>query len=141
MNGFWHSQPSRWRLAVVTCLALTGGTGCQSVRVVNKSETGGVIAIPANTDMWPFRYRSKAEAMLAQQCPEGYIIELEEEFVTGQTTNVQEDHRQDDRQISKNASFTVDRSSTTATTSDVKEWRIYYRKNTAEDETEAAVDE
>ena len=119
-------------------LAAGGATGCQSVRVVSQGETGGVIAIPFNSDMWPFRYRSKAEAMLAQKCPEGYVIELEEEFVTGQTTNVQEDRREDAHQISKRASFTVGSTNTTATTSDVKEWRIYYRKKGAEDEEGAS---
>lgn len=136
MNGFWNDPQSRLRRAVLTGLLLLGATGCQSVRVVSQGETGGVIAIPANTDMWPFRYRTKAEAMLAQRCPEGYIIELEEEFVVGQSTNVQETHRQDEQQISKRASFTVDSTNTTATTSDLKEWRIYYRKKTAEEDAE-----
>ena len=138
MSGFWNSRLSRQQLALCIGLAFTGATGCQSVRVVSTGESGGVIAIPANTDMWPFRYRSKAEALLAQKCPEGYIIELEEEFVTGQTTNVQENHRQDERQISKRASFTVDSTNTTATTSDVKEWRIHYRKKTADEEEDEA---
>lgn len=139
MIGFRNHPPSRWRRAVLTGVLLIGATGCQSVRVVSQGQAGGVIAIPANTDMWPFRYRSKAEAMLAQQCPEGYIIELEEEFVVGQSTNVQESHRQDEQQISKRASFTVDSTNTTATTSDVKEWRIYYRKKTSEEEEEAEI--
>ena len=106
------------------------------MRVVSQSDSGGVIAIPANNDMWPFHYRSKAEALLTQQCPEGYVIELEEEYVTGQATHVQEDHRQDEHQISQRASFTTESTNTTATTSDVKEWRIYYRKRSADEETE-----
>jgi hypothetical protein len=138
MNGFLNHQTWPLQLVFFLSLSLIGTSGCQSVRVVSQSESGGVIAIPANNDMWPFHYRSKAEALLVQQCPEGYVIELEEEFVTGQTTNVQEDHRQDEHQISQRASFTVESTNTTATTSDVKEWRIYYRKRSADDETENA---
>ncbi len=132
MSGFSTSQPSRIRLAFLIGVIAAGACGCPSVRVVSQQDSCGVIAMPANTDMWPFRYRSKAEALLAQQCPEGYIIELEEEYVTGQTTSVQEDHQENEHQVSKRVSFTTGSSSTTSTTSDQKEWRIHYRKKSAD---------
>ncbi len=137
MNGDLNGKPARLRLAISIGFAVTMIEGCSSARVVSQQESSGVIAIPANTDMWPFRYRSKAEALLAQQCPEGYVIELEEEYVTGQSTNVQEDRREDEHQISKRASFTVGSTSTNTTTTDVKEWRIHYRKKEADEERSA----
>lgn len=132
MNRFLTSRLSRFRLAVLIGVIAAAASGCPSVRVVSQQDSSGVIAIPANTDMWPFRYRSKAEALLAQQCPEGYVIELEEEYVTGQTTRIQEDHQENEHQVSKRVSLSTGSSSTTATTSDQKEWRIHYRKKSAD---------
>ena len=137
MDGLLNSGDTRWRMAALLSMATLCSSGCPSVRVVSKQESGGVIAIPANTDIWPFRYRSKAEAMISQQCPEGYIIELEEEYVTGQQTRVEEEHRDNTQQLSKRASLTVETSNSTATTSDTKEWRIHYRKKTAAEESQS----
>ena len=109
-------------------------TGCQSARIVSKSEDGGVIAIPANNDMWPFHYRTKAEELLTRECPEGYVIELEEEYVTGQATSTDVDDTSRTQQITKNASVTLNSTQTNTTTSNVTEWRIHYRKKTPEDE-------
>lgn len=135
MNGILNSGDTHWRMAALLSMATLCSSGCPSVRVVSKQESGGVIAIPANTDIWPFRYRSKAEAMIAQQCPKGYVIELEEEYVTGQQTHVEEEHRDNTQQLSKRASLSVETSNSTATTSDVKEWRIHYRKKTADEDS------
>ena len=105
--------------------------GCQAARVVSRTSDGGVIAIPANNDLWPFHFRSKAESLIAKQCPEGYVIEDEEEVVVGQTTTVHQDQASNTNQITKHASFTTGASTTTASTSDQKEWRIHYRKKRA----------
>jgi hypothetical protein len=67
-------------------LVLLGVAGCQSARFVVADEKGGVVAIPSNTDMWPFKYRSQAEELMARKCPQGYRIVHEEEVVVGQTT-------------------------------------------------------
>lgn len=115
------------------------GMGCQSARVISKDESGGVISIPANTDAWPFRYRSKANELLAQHCPEGYVIEREEEVITGQRTIVEQDEQNRTQQISKRTSLSMGNTTTTETTSDVTEWRIHYRKKTAEDDRESSV--
>ncbi len=114
--------------------------GCQSARVISKDESGGVISIPANSDAWPFRFRSKANELLAKECPEGYIIEREEEVITGQQTVVNEEERNRTQQISKRASLSVGNTTTTETTSDITEWRIHYRKKTAEDDAENPIE-
>lgn len=125
---------SRKHVAWLLAGLLPLSAGCQSARVVSKSEEGGVIAIPANNDMWPFHYRTKAQELLARECPEGYVIELEEEYVTGQATSTNVEDKSRTQQITKNASVTLDSTQTNSTTSNVTEWRIHYRKKTPEDE-------
>lgn len=60
--------------------------GCGSARYVSTGSEGGVLAIPSNSNSWPTYYRDKAEALMRAKCPNGYIIEHEEEAVTGSVT-------------------------------------------------------
>ena len=101
-----------------------------------RTQAGGVIAIPANSDTWPFHYRRKAEEILARECPQGYEIELEEEYVTGQTTSTNVDEQNRSQQIAKHASLSVDSTHTTSTTANVTEWRIHYRKKSSENDSD-----
>ncbi|WP_439620721.1 hypothetical protein [Gemmata sp.] len=83
----------RWH-CVAACVAAVGLlSGCAGPRVVRSDQTGGVVAIPANSNSWPGYYRTKAEELIRQRCPNGYEIVSEQEVVTGQTahTNVQTD--------------------------------------------------
>lgn len=122
--------------APLAIILLLLSCGCQSARIVSKSDTEGVIAIPANSNSWPFHYRAKAEELLSRECPEGYEIVLEEEFVTGQSTTTDESDENRTQQITKNASVSFDTSRTTSTTSNVTEWRIHYRKKSDTSQSE-----
>jgi hypothetical protein len=69
-------------------LGLVSLVGCQSARFVEvRSDGSGVVAIPENSNTWPFYYRDKAEALIRQKCPHGYSIEHESEVVTGTVTH------------------------------------------------------
>ncbi len=67
-------------LHVPAALFLIAGLGCAcgSVRVVSRTPEGGVVVIPNNSDQWPTYYRSRAERLMRQICPAGYVIDHEE---------------------------------------------------------------
>src|SRR5215472_4112557 len=67
-------------------LALAGLSGCGGARYIVQDQDGGVVAIPSNTNYWPMHYRDEAEKLMKQKCPQGYIIDREQEVVVGQTT-------------------------------------------------------
>jgi hypothetical protein len=70
-------------LLVVGALAGCGG-GARLVQ--GGGDGGGVVAIPANNNTWPFHYREKAEKMMTERCPNGYVVMEEKEVVVGQKT-------------------------------------------------------
>jgi hypothetical protein len=76
----------RRRVGFLCALAvLAVAVGCTaSPRLVKWDQAGGVLAIPSNSDYWPSYYRSKAETLMSQKCPSGFVIEKEEEVVVGQ---------------------------------------------------------
>jgi hypothetical protein len=102
-------RPLLW--GILLCLA---ASGCAARQVVRNPDHG-VVAIPSNADYWPFKYRQKAETLMAEHFPDGYAIEHEEETIVGQTVSTD-----------SNAQPGVTRTTTTA--SDNTEWRIYYRR-------------
>jgi len=117
-------------VSVIALLALiVGVNGCQTARQVVRQQDGGIIAIPSNTNAWPYHHRQNAEQLMAQQCPNGYIIEREEEVVTGTVTN---DSRSTDKKFLKSKNPYIDggvieTERNTSTTSQTKEWQITYR--------------
>ena len=72
-----------WILLIVLGVTVVS-SGCCAARTVVARPDGGVVAIPNNTDSWPWYNREKALALIQQQCPNGYEIVREEEVVTGQ---------------------------------------------------------
>src|SRR5262249_38773492 len=69
------------------CCAFSGG--CMSpARYVSVTNDGGIVAIPSNTNYWPTHNRDAAEDLMRKKCPEGYVIDREEEIVVGQTKHV-----------------------------------------------------
>jgi hypothetical protein len=78
---------SRMRtILLVAPLFLIAAGGCGGARFVGQDQYGGVVAIPANNNYWPTHYREEAEKLMAQKCPQGYVIDHEEEVVIGQMT-------------------------------------------------------
>jgi hypothetical protein len=103
----------------ITLFVVVGLSGCANpARYVVREDTGGIVAIPNNSNAWPSYNRKHAEELMSQHYPEGYEIIREEDTVTGQVTN--------NTQI-KPTLFTGEEQATTNTTTDHTEWRIYYR--------------
>jgi hypothetical protein len=110
-------------------ICLTGGCAPIGVaRHVLKAPDGGVIALPSNAE----HHRAKAHDLMNARFPEGYVIEKEEEVVTGQTTTQQtrSDTESVDLVGTKKKPFgSLDTTVTTRTmnTQDQTEIRIHYR--------------
>ncbi len=130
-------------------------SGCASARVVETTSAGGVVAIPANTNSWPFYHRDKAVALMAQNAPDGYEIVREEEAVSGVQRHTTIDKRtkpapgfvlsgvdmaSEDapgregpptRMASLHVPLQPHQEHTEMQTheTEIKEWRIHYRKN------------
>lgn len=60
--------------------------GCFAVRLIENRPEGGVVIMPNNSDQWPTYYRNRAEYLMKQKCPEGYVIVREDEFVDNPLT-------------------------------------------------------
>lgn len=102
------------------------GIGCQSARFVTKTTNHGVVAIPADSNTWPFFHRDRADALMNEHFPEGYIVELEQEQVVGTTTDVQHPLRNARVDV---GDVTLDLGGlTTATSRNETEWQIHYRR-------------
>lgn len=110
-------------LLVLLCLVTLG-----CARSVVRGPDYGVVAIPANTDIWPMRFRTKAERIMREHFPEGYVIEHEEETVVGQTVDTETEGVS--APVLRKGPFEINlgASQTTETISDETEWRIYYRR-------------
>jgi hypothetical protein len=127
---------SRNRLMLAAVAISCGIAGCAGPRFVAQDQFGGVIALPSNSDYWPTHYRSKAEQMMASKCPQGYVIEHEEEVVVGQTTTARastDSQTQDvpGRKRRSDLQLTTTETTHTAVTQDVTEYRIAFRAKTA----------
>jgi hypothetical protein len=59
-------------------LALVMIGGCSQVRLIRETADGGVVSIPNNSNQWPTYYRNRAEYLMHQKCPEGYVIVREQ---------------------------------------------------------------
>lgn len=107
-------------LSLVLVASVSSATGCLagSIRVVRVGQTEGELALTGNM---PSEAWQKAYAYMEGQCGvPGYEIVEQGEQVVGQTTN-----ESSYTSTSKNGKRA--QTSTYATTSDVKEWRVHYR--------------
>ncbi len=121
----------RW---VWLCLPVVLGIGCNHARLVQRSENGGgVVAIPDNTDSWPSRNMRRAKDLMAKQCPGGYVIEREQEVVTGQVTQTNTNTNRHGVPVLSAVGLgpTYEDQQTTVSATDVKEWRIWFRPKDA----------
>ena len=126
-------QTSRlMNFCVCAAIALSG---CNSARLVTVEKTGGVVAIPNNTNNWPSYNRQHAEELMQANCSGGgYVIDREEEFVTGTTqfvnttTNTKGDRVLAALQIAP----VTQESQQQTTTQNHTEWRIWFNKVNAQ---------
>ena len=72
---------ARRRLYALLSLLTASVCGCLAVRIVDETPVGGVVVMPNNSDQWPTYYRNRAQYLMKQKCPDGYVIVREEEFV------------------------------------------------------------
>lgn len=110
---------------ILSMAALAAGlAGCASpARYIEKSGDSGVVAIPANTNVWPTYYQTEAMAKIRAHVGPNFEIIEEREVATGKTTVNNE-------QVSNDKAFNKQTINNTMTTQDVNEWRITYRKKT-----------
>jgi hypothetical protein len=75
------------RQALPAVLVLSAVSGCcGGARLIQSGPDGGIVAIPSNTNSWPYKYRDEAEKLMAKRCPNGYDIVKEEEAPVGRQT-------------------------------------------------------
>lgn len=122
----------RW---AVLCLPVVLGMGCTSARIVERDPLAkrAVVAIPDNTNSWPSRHRRRAEEMMAKEFPNGYVIEREQEVVTNQITHTNSNTERHGVPVLSAVGLgpTFEDRATTTSTTDVKEWRIWFRAKDA----------
>ena len=119
---------SRMIMLAVLSLAAAAQMGC-AARQVLKEPDYGIVAIPRNTNHWPSHYRDKADEVMREHFPGGYVIVREEEVVTGQTTRYDEDEERADVELIDGVlSIGSTERSGSATTTDVTEYHIHYSR-------------
>jgi hypothetical protein len=74
------------KVRLLLLLAVFTLTGCATARVVSRDPDGGVVAIPENSNCWPYHYRDKATGLIKQDCPYGHVIAWEGEVPVGTMT-------------------------------------------------------
>lgn len=117
---------------VLLALAFAGGCASPAKYVEKRGDTG-IVAIPANTDVWPNHYRTDALALIQKHVGASYEILEEREVVVGQaTTNNQQVNTE--QTVNREIPFLpAEKQTTTNTTTqrDLTEWRIVYRRKDA----------
>ena len=119
-------RQSAWLIGVLLLVA----AGCSNARLVDDNTTGGVVAVPDNSDGFPHYNMSRAKELIAKQCPKGYTITDQGEFITGTTTTTS--NKQESTEFSLISWIFRDvKTGTQATTETVNktEFRITYQKN------------
>ena len=115
------------RALVLVVVVLSGCSSSGSARYVVRDMTGGVVAIPYDSE----KNRAKAHDLMLAHCPKGYEIIRQEEVVTGQvtsdTTRNDASSREADPKKKNPVTLTSGVSTRTVATHDTKEIRITYQ--------------
>ena len=109
-------------------------SGCMSTaRYVSVNQDSGIVAIPHNDNSWPTYNRNQAEELMAKKCPQGYVIEREEEVVVGQTqhVNTNTDRKGDALLAALQIAPVTEQTHQTTSVEDKTEWRIWFRARQA----------
>ncbi|MFO0935694.1 MAG: hypothetical protein U0798_04150 [Gemmataceae bacterium] len=116
----------------VISVCLVSLVGCAGpAHFVSKQGTEGVVAVPEGTNQWPHYYHNQALDLIRSHVGSDFEIVKEEQVTTGQVTrNDQHVDTESHPHILPWASSETQRVQNTATTTDVTEWRITYRKRT-----------
>jgi hypothetical protein len=73
---------SRIGLAMIALFAI-GNSGCTLAHYIYRQPDYGVVAIPSNTNSWPFYYRDRAIELIRKHVGPDYVIVKEQTVVTG----------------------------------------------------------
>ncbi len=115
---------------------LLGQLGCQTARYVRKDGGYGEVAIPSDSNSWPYYNRDQAKKLMTEHFPEGYEVEKEEEAVIGQKTDYSENGAGGIAPVrigrGMNIGVGIGNKSGTATTTNKTEWRLRYRRKGAQ---------
>ena len=116
-------------LVLVVGGIVAGLTGCSSARYVLRESDRGIVAIPANTNMWPWKHRDDADTLMQGHFPKGYQIDREFEEVVGKTTTSGEDTDGQTVQLADGlVTLDTGQRRSSSTTTDVTEYRIEYSR-------------
>jgi hypothetical protein len=131
-----HRPPSaRWLLLSLLIGCVLCSAGCQTARYVRKDGAYGEVAIPSNSNSWPYYNRDQAEKLMSEHFPDGYEVDVEEEAVIGQKTDYSENGSGAGVpiRIGRNVGLGVGigNKTGTATTTNKTEWRFRYRRKGA----------
>jgi hypothetical protein len=133
-------MPGRRAQLGLCCSLLLALAGCSTARLVTADATGGVVAIPKNTNSWPNYNRDQAAELMRQQCPRGYVIEREEESNRGTTQQALTDPqtKEDRLGAALQSSSPYSQQAVRTTVGDRSEWRIYFRAKEAPPEKDSS---
>lgn len=122
----------RQSILIAFPFAVLFAVGCAGpARYVTKQGAEGVVSVPDDSNRWPHYYRNQAVDLIQKHVGGDYEIVKEEQVVTGQVTkNDQHIDREEQPHIIPWMAKETQRVQNTATTTDVTEWRITYRKRT-----------
>jgi hypothetical protein len=115
-------------------VGLVCGTGCaNSARFVEVNNSGGVVAIPSNSNGWPTYYRKHAEELMQAKCPAGYVVYREEEVVTGvtQSVNTTTDTSGNPKLAAWHLDTVTENTRQTTTSTNQTEYRLWFRRSDA----------
>jgi hypothetical protein len=115
----------------VAALVVAGLSGCASpARYVEKQGDAGVVAIPADTDVWPTYNRRAAMELIEKHVGPNYEIVEFREVATGQRTSNNQEIQNEQTWNRSNPLLPANKQTVqnTQTTQDVTEVRIAYRK-------------
>ncbi len=116
------------QIAGLCTAGLAGLSGCSTeARYVTVNNSGGVVAIPSDTNDWPTHYRKQAEDLMQARCPGGYVIEDQGPYIISShhTTSATSG---DPMQAAPPGTPMAQRNRDGSIYSDKTEWRIYFRR-------------
>ena len=119
---------SRTAVLGVLVFVAVGLSGCASpARVIRQDAASVVVAIPDNTNAWPFYYQDEAKQLAGGYVHEPVLVSSQRVKVGEQTTSTSDTTR---RELGKERSFgDVVTSMSTTSVSDKYEYPLEYRSN------------
>ena len=119
------------RFLAVAAAVVAGLSGCASpARFIEQRPDSGVVAIPANTNTWPYYYQREAQALIEKHVGPDFEIVHQEAVPVGTLTSSNQQVKREQNGFINPLTGPVEKDTITNTTSthDITEWRITYRR-------------